>query len=133
MAKGEGLCALADIYGPSEGIIGKYLQSSPGARDRVQVLTKFCCFGQSMDFADNPKYVRRVPDSASCTDSLIFLQYMHLWYSLACCLLPFEIPCQTAFKSRALAPTSPGVCRWKYIVSMGDCRSIVLWADPQGE
>ena len=26
----------------------------------MQVLTKFCCFGQSMDFADNPKYVKRV-------------------------------------------------------------------------
>ena len=51
---------VADIYGPSEGIIGKYLQSTPGARSSVQVLTKFCCFGQSMDFADNPKYVKRV-------------------------------------------------------------------------
>ena len=54
------LLRVADIYGPSEGIIGKYLQSSPGARSKVQVLTKFCCFGQSMDFADNPKYVKRV-------------------------------------------------------------------------
>ena len=24
------------------------------------MLTKFCCFGQSMDFADNAKYVKRV-------------------------------------------------------------------------
>lgn len=52
---------LADIYGPSEGVIGKYLQSTPEVRSKVQVLTKFCCFGQSMDFADNPKYVKRVP------------------------------------------------------------------------
>ena len=33
----------------------------------MQVLTKFCCFGQSMDFADNPKYVKRVTPSASCS------------------------------------------------------------------
>ena len=64
MAKRERLCALADIYGPSEGIIGEYLRSYPGARDGVQILTKFCCFGQSMDFADNAKYVRRVPNSS---------------------------------------------------------------------
>ena len=24
------------------------------------MLTKFCCFGQSMDFADNAKFVKRV-------------------------------------------------------------------------
>ena len=49
----------ADIYGPSEGLIGRYLQSSPSAAD-VQVLTKFCCFGRDMQFADGKKFVNRV-------------------------------------------------------------------------
>lgn len=48
-----------DIYGPSEGLIGRYLQSSPSAAN-VQVLTKFCCFGRDMQFADGKKFVNRV-------------------------------------------------------------------------
>ena len=45
----------------------------------MQVLTKFCCFGQSMDFADNPKYVKRVS-----------------WYSLQIC----QLSCDPAFKAK---------------------------------
>ena len=30
------------------------------------MLTKFCCFGQSMDFADNAKFVKRVLLSVFC-------------------------------------------------------------------
>lgn len=49
----------ADIYGPSESIIGEYLRES-GERKDVQVLTKFCCFGSDMQSADSTKFVRRV-------------------------------------------------------------------------
>lgn len=51
------LCA--DIYGPSESIIGQYLQGS-GDRDKVQVLTKFCCFGRAMQSASSASFVRQV-------------------------------------------------------------------------
>ena len=60
LATGENTGAFhADIYGPSEGLIGRFLQSSPSAAD-VQVLTKFCCFGRDMQFADGKKFVNRV-------------------------------------------------------------------------
>lgn len=49
----------ADIYGPSESLIGRYLQSAPHAAD-IQVLTKFCCFGRDMEIADAKKLVARV-------------------------------------------------------------------------
>ncbi len=53
----EDFCA--DIYGPSESIIGEYLRAS-GEKKNVQVLTKFCCFGKDMQSADSAKFVRRV-------------------------------------------------------------------------
>ncbi|KAL4854303.1 putative aldo-keto reductase 1 [Chlorella vulgaris] len=41
----------ADIYGPSEALIGRYLSSHPAEKPHCQVLTKFCCFGDVMDSA----------------------------------------------------------------------------------
>ena len=52
------LCS-ADIYGPSEGLIGRYLHSTPDP-GALQVLTKFCCFGRDLDIADSKKFVARV-------------------------------------------------------------------------
>jgi hypothetical protein len=49
----------ADIYGPSEALIGRYLANAPSP-SAVQVLTKFCCFGRDLDFADSKKFVARV-------------------------------------------------------------------------
>lgn len=52
----------ADIYGPSEKLIGQYLTSlkSPEARSRCQILTKFCCFGDSMRQARQRSFVEEV-------------------------------------------------------------------------
>lgn len=47
----------ADIYGPSETLIGKYLTAHPEARATSQVLTKFCCFGDSMRQAGKAAFV----------------------------------------------------------------------------
>ena len=44
----EACCACADIYGPSETLIGDYLEERGDAPPPVQVLTKFCCFGGDM-------------------------------------------------------------------------------------
>mmetsp|Transcript_13859 Transcript_13859/g.34859 ORF Transcript_13859/g.34859 Transcript_13859/m.34859 type:complete len:408 (+) Transcript_13859:190-1413(+) len=38
----------ADIYGPSEELIGKYLDQRPEGAEGLQVFTKFCCFGSDM-------------------------------------------------------------------------------------
>lgn len=35
----------ADIYGPSEKLIGEYIRSRPEGKEGLQVLTKFCKFG----------------------------------------------------------------------------------------
>lgn len=35
----------ADIYGPSEKLIGEYLRRRPEGKEGLQVLTKFCRFG----------------------------------------------------------------------------------------
>ncbi|CAL8466033.1 g5569 [Coccomyxa elongata] len=48
----------ADIYGPSESVIGEYLRES-GEKKNVQVLTKFCCFGRDMQSADSANFVKR--------------------------------------------------------------------------
>jgi aryl-alcohol dehydrogenase-like predicted oxidoreductase len=49
----------ADIYGPSEGLIGKYLAATTKSSSAppVTVLTKFCCFGDSMRKAADFKFV----------------------------------------------------------------------------
>jgi aryl-alcohol dehydrogenase-like predicted oxidoreductase len=38
----------ADIYGPSEGIIGDYIRSRPQGAEGLQILTKCCKFGNDM-------------------------------------------------------------------------------------
>jgi aryl-alcohol dehydrogenase-like predicted oxidoreductase len=48
----------ADIYGASEGLVGKYLASSAEARAATQVLTKSCYFGAAMDRARDGAFVR---------------------------------------------------------------------------
>jgi hypothetical protein len=40
-------------------------------RDKVQVLTKFCCFGRDMAVADNLKTVRRVRHCVLCNPSRV--------------------------------------------------------------
>jgi aryl-alcohol dehydrogenase-like predicted oxidoreductase len=54
----------ADIYGPSEKLIGAYLASHPDARSKTQVFTKFCCFGDSMRQARDAKFVERGIDGS---------------------------------------------------------------------
>jgi aryl-alcohol dehydrogenase-like predicted oxidoreductase len=49
----------ADIYGPSEGIIGKFLKERPGA----VVCTKFCCFN-GLDRISKEEVRRKI--TASC-------------------------------------------------------------------
>eukprot|EP00884_Botryococcus_braunii_P017314 jgi/Botrbrau1/4266/Bobra.0390s0006.1 len=51
----------ADHYGPSEDIIGEFLQRR-GGRQGVQVLTKFCCFDGMMRDARRSEYVRQAVD-----------------------------------------------------------------------
>lgn len=51
----------ADIYGPSESLIGRYL-ASRGGSEGVQVLTKFCCFGAAMRSARDLKFVEESID-----------------------------------------------------------------------
>lgn len=46
--------------GPSEGLIGQYLAAYPEEQGKVQVLTKFCCFGDSMKKAADLRYVETV-------------------------------------------------------------------------
>jgi len=50
----------ADIYGPSETLIGDFLERRDAAEPPVQVLTKFCCFGDDMRSvsADSVREVR---------------------------------------------------------------------------
>lgn len=51
----------ADIYGPSEKLIGNFLSTcSPEEKQNCHVLTKFCCFGDSMRQARNKEFVRKV-------------------------------------------------------------------------
>ena len=52
----------ADIYGPSEELIGKYLNSRGGS-DGVQVFTKFCCFGADMNFVTDKMVEKRIKAS----------------------------------------------------------------------
>ncbi|PSC75888.1 aldo keto reductase isoform B [Micractinium conductrix] len=54
----------ADIYGPSESLIGRYLASHQAEKANVQVLTKFCCFGDSMRQAKDPRHVEQCIDAS---------------------------------------------------------------------
>ena len=54
----------ADIYGDSERIIGQYLASSPDARSKATVLTKFCAFGDAMRAAKSLDFVERSIDNS---------------------------------------------------------------------
>lgn len=47
----------ADIYGPSEKIIGSYRKEFPSESRNCQVLTKFCCFGDAMGRAGHLDFV----------------------------------------------------------------------------
>jgi aryl-alcohol dehydrogenase-like predicted oxidoreductase len=75
----------ADIYGPSERIIGEYLSSlSPDARSKCQVLTKFCCFGDSMRQANKLDFVSKSINSSCAnlkTDTLDCVQFYWHDYS----------------------------------------------------
>lgn len=50
----------ADIYGPSEGLIGEFRKRYPSLASSTQVLTKLCCFGGMMRDAgrDTKTFVR---------------------------------------------------------------------------
>jgi len=50
----------ADIYGPSESLIGEFRKTYPSLADSTQVLTKLCCFGGMMADArrDTRTFVR---------------------------------------------------------------------------
>lgn len=52
----------ADIYGPSEELIGKYLDGRGGS-EGVQVFTKFCCFGADMDLVTQKMVDKRIKAS----------------------------------------------------------------------
>lgn len=47
----------ADIYGPSEKIIGSYRKEFPSEGRDCQVLTKFCCFNDAMERAGHLDFV----------------------------------------------------------------------------
>lgn len=50
----------ADIYGPSEKLLGQYLRKYPDAANETQIFTKFCCFGNSMNQAKDEQFVAKV-------------------------------------------------------------------------
>jgi len=52
----------ADIYGPSEELIGKYLDSRGGS-EGLQVFTKFCCFGADMNAITDKMVEKRIKAS----------------------------------------------------------------------
>ena len=63
----------ADIYGPSEKLIGEYIKSRPQGKEGLQILTKFCKFG-SEQVSINQKLVTAVrplpPDPAKPQECL---------------------------------------------------------------
>lgn len=54
----------ADIYGASESLIGRYLASHPAEKPNVEVLTKFCCFGDAMNQAKEARFVEQGIDGS---------------------------------------------------------------------
>lgn len=82
-----GITALdtADIYGPSERIIGSYRNSYPEESRNCQVLTKFCCFGDSMFQAAKRDFVASSVNrsrSAIGVDSLDCVQFFWADYGV---------------------------------------------------
>lgn len=74
----------ADIYGPSEALIGRYLASHPTEKPAVQVLTKFCCFGDSMNAAKELRFVEQSIDASRQrlgVESLDLVQFYWHTYS----------------------------------------------------
>jgi len=56
----------ADIYGPSETLIGDFLERRDAAEPPVQVLTKFCCFGDDMRSVSGPSLLAATECSVCC-------------------------------------------------------------------
>ncbi|KAL4429190.1 hypothetical protein ABPG77_010169 [Micractinium sp. CCAP 211/92] len=54
----------ADIYGPSESLIGLYLNPPHKEGEPEPVLTKFCCFGDSMNQAKELRFVEQSIDAS---------------------------------------------------------------------
>lgn len=72
----------ADIYGPSEHLIGKFIASNP--TKKVQVFTKFCCFGDSLRKASDVGFVEASIDASRKrlgVDSLDLIQFYWHDYS----------------------------------------------------
>ncbi|GAB4813776.1 hypothetical protein N2152v2_000822 [Parachlorella kessleri] len=75
----------ADHYGPSEAVIGQYLYARPDHRGRVQVLTKFCCFGDMQRQAANLDFVEQCIDRSRQRlrmDKLDLLQFYWADYAI---------------------------------------------------
>lgn len=53
----------ADIYGPSQELIGQFIEKFPEEGKNCQVLTKFCCFGTAMRQAADGGFVKRSIDA----------------------------------------------------------------------
>lgn len=68
----------ADIYGPSEKLIGQFLAGHPDARKKTQVLTKFCCFGDSMRQARRAEFVKQVSGKEPHCKGLLTKRRSHL-------------------------------------------------------
>ncbi|KAK9821998.1 hypothetical protein WJX81_006467 [Elliptochloris bilobata] len=67
----------ADIYGPSESLIGDYLERKGRGEPAVQVLTKFCCFGGDMRSVSAKSVRQAVDDSRQRlgVDSIDLIQF----------------------------------------------------------
>lgn len=114
----------ADIYGPSEQLIGRYLVSSNEARSKCQVLTKFCCFGDSMRQAKNLAFVEKSIDGSRSNlgvDSLDCVQFYWHDYSnrnyIDAALHLAEL--QSKGKIKSIGVTNFDVPRLKEIVDAG--------------
>ena len=53
----------ADIYGPSQELIGEYIKQRRNGSEGLQVLTKFCCFGPEMQNMTSKFVERGIDDS----------------------------------------------------------------------
>ncbi len=115
----------ADIYGPSERIIGEYVSSlSTEARAKIQVFTKFCCFGDSLRNANKLDFVSKSIEN-SCknlkTDTLDCVQFYWHDYSnqnyVDAALNLAEL--QSKGKIKAIGVTNFDVARLKEMVDAG--------------
>ena len=53
----------ADIYGPSQELIGEFIKQRGNGSEGLQVLTKFCCFGPEMQNMTSKFVERGIDDS----------------------------------------------------------------------